>query len=277
MSHLETFKTILELKRYSPNTSQVYISAIKTFANSLNIDCNKLKELHDKDILLNVIDIVKKKKYSASTQKQFIGAVNLYYKELFKRSIDFSAIYPTRKEEFLPVILSQQEVKLILNQTNNLKHKALLSTIYGLGLRISELINLKIINIDSDRMLVHIHNAKGKNDRMVMLPETLLVILRAYFKAYKPKIYLFEGRENNKYSASSVRNVLKKALELAKIKKQASVHSLRHSFATHLLENGTDIRIIQKLLGHKNIRTTLQYTQVAESTIKNVKSPIDLL
>jgi site-specific recombinase XerD len=277
MSYLGTFKTILELKRYSTNTISMYLSGIKTVLNFLIIDENKLKDLHDKDILLAIINITKHKNYGSSSQKQLIGAVALFYKELYKREIDFSVIYPSQKEDFLPTILSKAEVKRILKHTTNIKHKAALAAIYGLGLRISELINLKVVDIDSDRMLVHIHNAKGKKDRMVMLPESLLIILRAYFKIYKPKTYLFEGRNDKVYSANSVRKVLKKAMVIAKITKPASLHTLRHSFATHLLENGTDIRIIQKLLGHKNIKTTLQYTRVAESTIQSVKSPLDLL
>ncbi|MFC0605598.1 tyrosine-type recombinase/integrase [Winogradskyella pulchriflava] len=277
MSHLSTFKTILELKRYSKNTIAIYLSAVKSITDFLNIDSSKLRDLHDKDIILTIINITKSKQYAASSQKQLIGAIALYYKELYKRDIDFSVIYPVNKEEFLPTILSKTEVKNILKNTTNIKHKAVLATIYGLGLRISELINIKIIDIDSNRMLVHIHNAKGKKDRMVMLPENLLITLRAYFKIYKPKTYLFEGRDGKVYSASSIRKIFKNALVSTKINKPATIHTLRHSFATHLLENGTDIRIIQKLLGHKNIKTTLQYTQVAESTIQNVKSPLDTL
>ena len=277
MSHFIDFKTILELKRYSKSTISAYIGFVEKFAGFLNLSSESLHKLEDRDVITTIISLVKKNNYSISSQKQLIGAVNLFYKELFKRQIDFSIIYPTRKEERIPVVLSKNEVKSILNHTNNIKHKTILSTIYGLGLRVSELVNLRINDIDSDRMLVHIHNSKGKKDRMVMLPVSLLKLLRTYFKAYKPKHYLFEGQKNTVYSASSVRKVLKASLDKANINKPASVHTLRHSFATHLLENGTDVRIIQKLLGHKNIKTTLLYTQVAQSTIQNVKSPIDLL
>ena len=277
MSHLLKFKTILELKRYSVNTIYVYINFLEMFVRFLNINPNDLKNLGDKDILLTIIKIVKIKNYSASSQKQVIGAISLFYKEMYKREINFSAIYPTQNEQYLPVILSKSEVKLILAQTKNLKHKAMLACIYGLGLRVGEVLGLKIKHIDSDRMLVHIHNAKGKKDRIIMLPDYLLKLLRQYFKAYTPNDYLFEGQSNKQYSASSIRKVFKKSLDVAKIKRTATLHSLRHSFATHLLENGTDIRIIQKLLGHKSIKTTLLYTQVAQSTIQNVQSPIDTL
>lgn len=278
MSHLKTYKTILELKRYSKSTINSYLNFLVVFKRFLNIDLPNFEKLEDKDVISTIVEIVKVKHYGISSQKQLIGAINLFYKELFKRQINFSIIYPTRNEHFLPYILSKAEVKLLLELTTNIKHKAILATIYGLGLRVSEALNLKINDVDSKRMLVHIHNAKGKKDRVVMLPNNLLILLRLYFKAYKPNTYLFEGQKKGlSYSASSVRKVLKEALNKTKIKKPVKVHTLRHSFATHLLENGTDIRIIQKLLGHKDIKTTLVYTQVAQSTIQNVKSPLDTL
>jgi len=177
----------------------------------------------------------------------------------------------------LPDIFSLNEVKTLLNETKNLKHKAILATIYGLGLRISELIHLKISDIDSDRMVVFIRQAKGKKDRTVMLPENLLKLLRNYFLKYNPKTYLFQGQSSPQYSASSIRKILRKSVEKTGITKKVKVHTLRHSFATHLLENGTDVRIIQKLLGHNNLNTAMIYTQVANSTISKVKSPLDLL
>jgi site-specific recombinase XerD len=277
MSHLSTFKTILELKRYSPNTVAVYLSFVESVTEFLKIQPNTLSNLSDKDILLTVVNITKQKKYGISSQKQLIGALSLFYKEVLKREVDFSVIYPSRNEQYVPVILSKSEVKQILQATENIKHKAILATIYGLGLRISEAIALKVVDVDSNRMMVHIKNSKGKKDRMVMLPNNLLVLLRRYFKEYKPKEYLFEGQKKSKYSDSSIRKILNKALSATKITKPITVHSLRHSFATHLLENGTDIRIIQKLLGHKSINTTLTYTRVAETTLQNVKSPLDML
>ncbi|RKE95462.1 tyrosine-type recombinase/integrase [Ichthyenterobacterium magnum] len=277
MSYLLKFKTILELKRYTPNTMKTYLNFIKLFSEFFNFNDTHLEKLTDKDIITCTIKLVKIKQYSASSQKQLIGALNLFYKELFKRHIDFSIIYPSRSENYLPQILSKHEIKQILEHTNNIKHKAILATIYGMGLRISEAVNLKINDIDSNRMLVHIKNAKGKKDRIVMLPESLLALLRIYFKEYRPKVNLFEGQHSNAYSAGSIRKILKLSANKAKIKKPITVHTLRHTFATHLLENGTDIRIIQRLLGHKNIGTTLQYTQVAQSTITNVVSPLDAL
>tara|TARA_R110002050_G_scaffold288005_4_gene439600 strand:- start:1307 stop:2140 length:834 start_codon:yes stop_codon:yes gene_type:complete len=277
MSHLLRFKTILELKRYSDSTITSYTNFVKIFANALNLQSEVLGNLHDKDIIVTIIKLVRIKAYSISSQKQLIGAINLFYKEIYNRNINFSIIYPVNKEQYLPCILAKDEIKLILKNTSNIKHKAILASIYGLGLRISEVVNLRVDDIDSKRMLVHVHNAKGKKDRMVMLPNKLLILLRVYFKDYNPKNYLFEGAKNGIYSQSSIRKILKVSANKSKIKKPITVHTLRHTFATHLLENGTDIRIIQKLLGHKNIKTTLLYTQVAESTIQNVQSPIDLI
>ena len=153
----------------------------------------------------------------------------------------------------------------------------MLKLCYGMGLRVSEIVNIKIKDVDSKNMQVFITRAKGKKDRYVNLPETILEQLRIYFKEYQPKEYLFEGQYGGQYSIRSVQAVFRKALQTAKINKSVGIHSLRHSFATHLLENGTDIRFIQELLGHKDIKTTLIYTQVSDKSIRRIKSPLDNL
>ena len=277
MSHLFKFKTILELKRYSKNTIEAYLYYLKLFQTYYNYTDKHLDKLEDRDILNSIVKIIQTKNYSASSQKQLIGSLSLFYKELQKRNINFSIIYPTQKTDYLPTVFSKNETKNIINSIINIKHKAIISTIYGLGLRISELIDLEIKDIDSDRMLVYIKDSKGSKDRIVMLPQKLLILLRTYFINFKPKKYLFEGQKQKKYSASSVRKVFMNAKSKANIKKPGTVHTLRHSFATHLLENGTDIRLIQKLLGHKNIKTTLIYTHVSKSSIQNIESPLDSL
>lgn len=277
MLHLEKFKTILQIKRYSKSTVDSYCGFLKLFQENFNYTDEHLDRLEDRDILNSVYKLIKEKKYSISSQKQLIGSISLFYKELQRRTVDFSMLYPTRNNNFLPTVLSKKEVKTILRVIKNLKHKAIICTIYGLGLRISEVLELKIIDIDSERMLVTIKNSKGNKDRVIMLPKRLLQILREYFKQYKPSTYLFEGQKGGKYTASSVRKFFNKAKAGAKIEKKATIHTLRHSFATHLLENGTDIRLIQKLLGHKNIATTLIYTHISKSTIQNIESPLDTL
>lgn len=275
MNYFEEFRTILSIKRYSKSTIDSYLNALNQFVITLNYNQKLISKLEEKDIILSTIKVVKDKNYGISAQKQLIGALKLFYQEMFKRQIDFSIIYPTRRVERLPQILSKEEVRKILAFYTNIKHKAIIGTIYGLGLRISELINMRINDIDSQRMLVHIKNSKGNRDRIVMLPKNLLIVLRKYFKEYKPTNFLFEGQKKQQYSETSIRNILKNSVYKNNIKKHITVHSLRHSYATHLLENGTDIRIIQKLLGHKNIGTTLQYTKVAESTLQNIQSPLD--
>lgn len=277
MLYLDKFNEILKLKRYSRNTIESYNFQLKIFIEKSIVFVEKPQNIKNKEILLTIINIIKSKNYGASSQKQLIGAVSLFYKELFRRKIDFSTIYPSRKDYYLPIILSAKDVGKIIDSISNLKHKTIIMAIYGLGLRISEVINLKITDIDSNRMLVHIKNSKGNKDRVIMLPQKLLEQFRSYFKEYKPKIYLFEGQKGNRYTQSSIRKVFNNAKLKSKVNNKATVHTLRHSFATHLLENGTDIRIIKELLGHKSINTTLIYTRVSNKSIQNIKSPIEFL
>ena len=182
-----------------------------------------------------------------------------------------------KKEKTLPVVLSDEEILLILRSVSNLKHKAILMVIYSAGLRISECINLKIKDIDSNRMQIRVEQSKGKKDRYTLLSTKTLLILRDYFKTYRPKEFLFEGQDGGCYSTRSIQNIFRDTVEKTKIKKKVSVHSLRHSFATHLLENGTNLRYIQSLLGHSNSKTTEIYTHVTTKGFEQLKSPLDNL
>jgi len=177
----------------------------------------------------------------------------------------------------LPKALSTHDIKKMLGTIDNQKHELLLKMTYGMGLRVSELVNLKITDIDSKRMQVLISQSKGKKDRYVNLPESVLDLLRKYYLQYKPKYYLFEGQYGGQYSVRSVQAVFKKAMQKAKINKKIGVHSLRHSYATHLIEQGTDIRFVQELLGHKEIKTTMIYTGLTDITKRKIKSPLDNL
>jgi len=179
------------------------------------------------------------------------------------------------KEQTLPTVLSEEEIVAIFNETINIKHKCMLMLAYSAGIRVGELLALKIKDIDSDRMQIRIEQSKGKKDRYTLLSAKILKILRQYYRAYKPKEWLFEGVNGGKYSPRSIQNVLKRAAEAARIKKKVSMHTLRHSFATHLLERGTDLRYIQVLLGHGSSKTTEVYTHVTTKGISQVKSPID--
>jgi integrase/recombinase XerD len=272
-NELESFKEILQLKRYSKQTINSYLSNLKLalvfFENKSFVSIN------EKDWFNYVFHLVNTKYIAASTQRQIVGSVNLFYKEMYGKSLNLDQLNVSQRENKLPPVLSANEVKAILTHTSNLKHKALLSLLYGSGLRIGELLELRLSDIDSERMIVRVNQGKGKKDRLTILSHNVLKVLRKYFVEYKPKDYLFEGQNGGKYSASSSRNVLKQSMKRAKITKPATLHTLRHSFATHLLENGVGIAHIQKLLGHHNIKTTLIYTHIANDSLMTIKSPLD--
>lgn len=189
----------------------------------------------------------------------------------------FYEIDRPNKERKLPLVLSEEEVVRLFDVVNNLKHKAILVTLYSCGLRISELLLLKLTDIQSDRKLVLVREGKGRKDRTTVLGPTTIDLLRKYYLAFRPKVYLFEGRSGIPYSSKSVSNILKSALHRAGIKKPATPHTLRHSFATHLLENGTDLRYIQVLLGHNSPKTTEVYAHVSNRHLRDVRSPIEKL
>jgi len=273
MDAITNFVRILELKRYSKSTIQNYQNHLKLA--KLHFKDQHFREITDKQLFEFVYFLVNEKNISASYQRQVVGALKLFYRELYNRTIPFEYLQVKNREQKLPVVLSKQEVKRILGVIKNLKHKAVLSLIYGSGLRIGEALELKKTAIDSDRMLVHIKGAKGKKDRDTILSENVLNTLRLYYREYKPKEYLFEGQSGGKYSRESIGQVFKRVLTKAEINKNATLHTLRHSFATHLLEDGISIAHIQKLLGHASIKTTLIYTQIAQDALLKIKSPLD--
>lgn len=182
-----------------------------------------------------------------------------------------------QKPSTLPKVLSEKDIQKLFDVVSNPKHLLMLQLSYGMGLRVSEIVKLKIADIDSARMLVLIENSKGKKDRYVPLPETLLTSLREYYKSAKPKLYLFEGAQGGQYAVRSVQAVFHNALAKAKIRKKIGIHGLRHSYATHLLEYGTDMSFIQKLLGHTDIKTTEVYAKVSNTHLSKIKSPLDRL
>jgi site-specific recombinase XerD len=180
-----------------------------------------------------------------------------------------------KNERKLPVVLSEDEITRILRQVDNLKHKCILYLIYSAGLRLGEAVNIQVSDIDSKRKMIMIRHGKGKKDRYSLLSETLLELLRKYYRLYRPKEWLFEGQSGNKYSEKSIQAILKKAWRKSGVWKKVTVHTLRHSFATHLLEHGTDIRYIQELLGHLNTKTTMIYTHITKAGFDKIKSPLD--
>ena len=273
-AHLAHFKNYLKSQRYSPNTIKTYTEALGVF---FQFHCNKAPEkLEIEDIIHFNTGYILRKNLSASYQNQVINAIKLFYRNRFKRFMNLDNIQRPRREKRLPNVLSKQEIKAILEAPTNLKHRALLSLIYACGLRRSEVLNLTLKDVLSDRNLLFIRQSKGKKDRVVPISHKIIEMLRDYYKAFKPKTWLFEGQyTGEQYSERSLQLVLKQALQKAGNKKPVSLHWLRHSYATHLLESGTDLRYIQELLGHSSSRTTEIYTHVSTQNLQQIRSPFD--
>lgn len=270
----ESYLRKLELKHYALNTAKTYIQLFEKFINHFcQIEILQIDEKMIRDYLQTLILQGK----SDSFINQMINSIKFYYEVVEEMPNRFYSIERPRKKETLPKVISLEEVQSIINHTNNIKHKCIVSLLYSAGLRRGELLNLKLEDIDSKRMVINIIDGKGGKDRLTVLSESVLLDLRKYFIEWKPKTYLFEGKPNEKYSPSSVLRIVHSASKKAGILKKVSPHMLRHSFATHLLENGTDLRYIQSLLGHSSPKTTEIYTQVAINNIQTIKSPIELL
>ena len=261
--------------RYSQNTLDVYSDMFEEFINYY--EDYALEDITEPMIMDFLRYLVTERHVSTSYQNQSINAVKFYYERVLGGRRKVYMINRPREEKFLPEVLSQEEVTALLNATENLKHKAILMTIYSAGLRIGEAINLKIKDIDSNRMQIRVEQAKGKKDRYTLLGNKTLEILRKYVAEYKPTIWLFEGAKGEAYSQKGIQAILKKSVEKVGIKKHITVHTLRHSFATHLLEAGTDLRYIQSLLGHSNSKTTEIYTHITTKGFDQIKSPLDNL
>jgi integrase/recombinase XerD len=272
---LTQFVEYMYQKRYSENTIKTYRQALETFFNFHNN--SRPEDLDNSDLIRFNYDYIIAKGFSASYQNQVINAIKLYYRHFYSRSFDLTNIQRPKEGLHLPTVLSLEEVERLINCVSNLKHRTMLSLIYSCGLRMGELIEMPIASIDSKRMVVHIKMAKGKKDRMVPLPQTTLDLLRAYYLEYKPKGYLFNGENGGKYSRSSLQAVFRRAVKRAGIKKDCTLHTLRHSYATHLLESGVNLRYIQELLGHKSPKTTMIYTHVSSDASRKIQSPIEQL
>lgn len=213
-----------------------------------------------------------------NTQRSHHGAVKLFYNICMGQKEKFKYIPYCRKSKKLPIVLSQNEMQRIFNACTNLKHKAILALMYACGLRISEVINLKPEHIDSSRMIINVIQAKGKKDRQVMLPKSLLEILRKYFLQYRPKEYLFNGQNSPQYSQRSINEFLKAYAKKAGVdKKKIYAHLIRHTSFTHLVECGTDINIIQRLAGHSSVKTTLSYCHISSNLISKINSPLNYI
>lgn len=272
---LKAYTEILKLKDYSENTIRNYRNWFLIFLN--HFPERKPSEITRDEIMYFLVGFRNSTKWSCTSQNQLINSIKFFYEQLLKRPRQVYELPRAKKPETLPTVFSASEVLAIIKATDNLKHKTILCMAYASGLRVSELVNLKIADIDSKRMVMMIRQAKGKKDRMVMLSEKLLIMLREYYKKYKPGIWIFEGSDGDQYSMRSIQKVMQNCKKKAGVLKKGSIHALRHSFATHLLESGTDIVHIKELLGHNSIRTTMQYTHVSTKSIGNIQSPLDKL
>ena len=272
----ERMKADLALKNFSPKTQHYYLKHASDFANYFN---RSPADMGEQEVRAFLLHLVEDRKISAGLLSNYVSAVKFLYRHTLKRPEVIENIPQPKKPHTLPVVLSKQEVLALYEAIDSIKYKALVATTYSAGLRVSEVCSLKLTDIDSKRMLIHIRCGKGKKDRYVMLSEQLLVLLRQYCKELKPKgPYLFPGRNPNGHiCTSSAYQLLQKAAKKAGLSKKISMHTLRHSFATHLLEAGGDIRVLQVLLGHKSIRTTTQYTQVSSRHLSRTMSPWDVL
>jgi integrase/recombinase XerD len=274
IQQIEKFKYWLLSKRYSDSTILTYSEALRSFL-TFYID-KAIAEINNDDVIRYNNEYILNNNLSASYQNQVVNAIKLYFATVRETKIQLDKIHRPKRERLLPNVLSKEEVKLILNAHSNIKHKTMLSLIYACGLRRSELLHLRPLDIDSKRGIIIIRQSKGKKDRIAPLSNKILQMLRQYYHIYKPTVWLFEGHiEGEMYSEKSLQSVLKQALQKTSITKPVTLHWLRHSFATHLLESGTDLRYIQELLGHNSSRTTEIYTHVSTKSIQQIKSPFD--
>ena len=262
----------LQLKKYANNTVKSYILAFETFINYYNTKA--LIQINENDVRNYILKLIQENK-SDSYINIAINSIKFYYESVLGMPNRFYQIERPRKAKKLPKVLSKEDVLKVIANTNNLKHKCIVSLLYSSGIRRNELIHLKITDIDSKRMLILIEAAKGKKDRYTILSHTLLEDLREYYKQWKPEKYIFEGAYGKQYSVQSVGQIVKNAAIKAGVQITVTPHMLRHSFATHLLEDGVDLRQIQVLLGHSSTKTTEIYTHVATTTFNKITNPLD--
>jgi integrase/recombinase XerD len=274
----ETVKRELRLRNYSHKTIKSYISNLRSFVRYIHP--LHPRNVSEEDIRKYLLYLLMEKKMSASTVNQIFNALRFLYVEMYKMSFVIGKLPRPQKEKKLPDVLNEEEVLGIFKAVVNLKHRTMLMLAYACGLRVSEVVSLRIEDFDTERGLIHIRSAKGKKDRFTILPDSLIDTLHRYWNDYSlgTSGWLFTGAENSHHiSVRSVQHVFELAVERANIKKPVSMHTLRHSFATHLLEHGTDLRYIQALLGHQSSRTTEIYTHVSNKSLGNIKSPMDFL
>lgn len=274
---LTALVSTLQLKAYSPNTIRTYRNEFTQLLQYLN-NSTQVDSLSTEQLRAYFLHCVNDLKLSENTLHSRINAVKFYFEQVLGREKLFVEIPRPKKRVILPNVLAISQVERLFSQLENLKHKTMLYLAYSAGLRVSEVVNLKVRDIHSERMVINIKGAKGKKDRTVALSQGILELLRKYYIAYRPQDWLFEGQyPDSPYSTRSLQQIFRRAKTAAGILQDVTFHSLRHSYATHLHEAGTDLKLIQELLGHNDIKTTLRYTHVSNRTLENIKSPFDNL
>lgn len=266
---LEKTERELRIRNYSRKTIKSYLYGLQKYFAFKRHDLPFLDIEHIKNFLL----FSEQKGVSAKTRNLFLNAIKFYYQKVIGLS-DRIEIRSAKTDSPLPIVLSRYEIEKILEVTTNSKHSLLLSLAYGAGLRVSEVVNLQVRDVDLAEFTLHIKLAKGKKDRITIIPERIVQNLQSLMAGKKSDEPVFESERRGKLTERTAQKIFEHALKKAGIQKLATFHSLRHSFATHLLENGTDVRYVQELLGHRNIRTTQRYTQVTNPMLKNIKSPL---
>ena len=271
---INSFKTWLNQKRYGDNTIKTYLHHLEIFFGYYS--GKKPVEINTYHITTFNNDFILKNRLSLTFQNQTISALKKFYSVIYDRDLEAEKIERPRRAHILPKVMSKEELLKFFNNIKNMKHKMAFETIYAFGLRRGELLNMKLQHIDTKRGMITIINAKGKKDRSIPISKRWLEKVRLYYTTYKPEVYLIEGKNaGQSIAAASLQQVFEKTLKKSNITKPYTIHCLRHSFATHLLENGTDLRYIQELLGHKSSRTTEIYTHVSNESLKNIKNPFD--
>ncbi len=270
--YLDSYRSKLVARRYASSTVESYLSLVKKLVRFLDKTPDQIsqEELHHFES-----EFLQKNSYSISTHRQFSGALKLFLELYPNPDIEVSSLNLPRKDQRLPTVLSQDEIRRILIGIHNLKHRTVLALIYSAGLRVGEALNLRTSDIDFERGQIRIQNAKRRKWRYVGLAKSMNIMLDNYMGAYAPVEYLFEGQNGGSYSSNSVRKVLHRACGRAKIKKHVTPHTLRHSYATHLLETGIDLRYVQELLGHSKPETTMLYTHITRKQLIGIPSPFD--
>jgi integrase/recombinase XerD len=272
----DQMKEDLLLKAYSPHTQRAYLRCARHFASHY---MRSPEEMGEQEIRGFLLHLIRDRKASPATLDMYVNALKFLYTITLKRPEAVKGVAHPKRPKTLPVILSPEEVLRVFAAIRSVKYKAIMATAYAAGLRISEVCALRIADIDSQRRRIHIRSGKGKKDRSVMLGESLLALLRQYYQAARPQgEYLFPGQKPQHHiSTTAVSLVLRKVVRETGLAKKVTMHTLRHCFATHLLEAGTDIRILQVLLGHSSIRTTLRYTHITDRLVQKLVSPLDMI